>query len=200
MSQGATMNTNPLWVVLLLASGVIGTTSAAERELGMFSVEFDPLTTPLGARNLLLYVEPDTWNHWSFSAIAFASDFPNWVDDLMGYRNADKGFDVRVRLSPGATVDRFFRNQRTGWHAGILAFVWRYEVARAEDQIKFEDLIIMPRLGFRWFLWENRNLYLDPFVGMMLERRLGGAAIVDGEQWKASPVLPFATIHVGYHF
>ncbi len=78
---------------VLLALPVSAAHADEPRTLRAIAVEFDPMTTPLGARNLLVTFEPPALPHTSFSAIAFASDFPTWVDDLMSYRNRGEGFD-----------------------------------------------------------------------------------------------------------
>ena len=201
----------PSWLALaaalapLASSAPLRTAAAAEsaktdRKLGWVSVEFDPITTPLGARNLLVYLEPPALPHASFGAVAFASDFPGWVDDLMGYRNRGEGFDLRVRPSPGVVADWYLGEDRAGWHVGAFAFYWRYEAARGGDVARFQNLIAMPRVGYRWFPFDRLPVYLDPFVGAMFEARAGGESDLDGSRVRPSPVLPFATIHLGLHF
>ena len=65
-----------------------------DRQLGWVSLELDAVTTPLGARNLLLLVEPpDT--HWSIGGGANGGDYVGIIDDLLF-----DGFDVQLRPSP----------------------------------------------------------------------------------------------------
>jgi len=167
--------------------------------LGWVAVEFDPATTALGARNVFVYVEPpDT--HWSASLGIFAADFPGWVNDILSYRNRDAGLDIDVRVSPGATVDYFLSAQKTGWHGGLMTFLWRYEVSRGGDVGRFTNHVLLPRVGYRWFPFDGINVYLDPFAGLMFEYRVSGDSTVDGERVRPTPIVPFATVHAGFHF
>jgi len=176
------------------------TESANSRHFGWISVELDPLTTPIGARNLFLYIEPPALEHWSMSIGAFASDFPDAIDNIMSYRNRDAGFDIKVRLSPGLTVDYFLSGERSKWHVGVMMFLWRYEVERNGSQATFTNHVVLPRIGYRWFPFDSVNVYLDPFAGLMTEYTVSGDATVDGATVKATPIIPFASAHLGFHF
>ncbi len=168
--------------------------------LGWVGLELDPLTTPLGARNLFVYLEPPSLPHWSVSLGVFASDFPDRVDELLSYRNRNRDFDIKVRLSPGLTIDYFLAGKRHKWHVGLMSFLWRYEVERNGDVATFTNHVILPRVGYRWFPFESVNVYLDPFVGLMTEYKVAGEANVDGDEVKPTPIIPFATAHLGFHF
>ncbi|MEZ4403939.1 MAG: hypothetical protein R3B06_28200 [Kofleriaceae bacterium] len=173
---------------------------AAHAERGPVAVEFDPLTTALGARNLLVHVEPAAVPRWTFGAIVFAADFPDWVDHLMSYRNRDAGFDSQIGLSGGLATDYYPDPRRQGLHLGVIAFVWNYRVARGGDVTRFANLEVLPRVGYRYFPVRRLGLYLDGFAGLQAEFRLTGDAVVDGATVRTTPVLPFGTVHLGYHF
>jgi len=171
-----------------------------DRDLGWVSLEFDPLTTPLGARNLFVYIEPPALPHVSFSVGVFAADFPDWMDEILSYRNRGADFDSQVRISPGFTVDYFADDERKGWHAGMFNFFWRYRVRRNGMEATFTNHVLLPRLGYRWFPWTSVDVYLDPFAGLMFEYKLGGDNNLDGDVVKPTPIIPFASVHAGFHF
>ncbi len=110
------------------------------------------------------------------------------------------GYDSKINASAGLTVDYFARADRTGWHAGVFMFLWRYEVSRNGDTSRFVNHVIMPRVGYRWFPFHRTNFYVDPFLGLMTEYTVRGDSRVDGEVYRPTPLIPFATVHVGYHF
>lgn len=189
----------PLVARALLLSAVVAATPA-NADRGPLAVEFDPITTAMEARNLLVHLEPKATPHWTFGAIAFAADFPDWVDDLMSYRNRDAGFDSRIELSWGLATDYYLDPRRQGLHVGAIAFVWNYRVARNGDVTRFSNLEIMPRAGYRYFPFRQVAIYLDAFAGLQAELHLTGDHEVDGVDVKATPLLPFGTVHLGYHF
>ena len=187
---------------LTLATLLFGTslTLSAQDNRGQFAVEFDPITTSLGARNLLLYYEPNALEHWTFSGIVFAADFPDWVDDLMSYRNRDKNFESKIAPSLGAGTDYFFNRNKEGAHLGVILFLWNYEVSRNAQKAEFSNLEILPRVGYRYFPFSGVDLFLDAFAGLQFEIRAGGNNSLDGEEVEPTPILPFMTVHLGYHF
>ena len=190
-----------VWSACVLTVALVMSPRPSEaRDLGWVGVELDPMTTALGARNLLLYIEPPALPHWSLSGVIFASDFPDFVDGMLSYRNRDKGLDIKVKASPGMTVDYFFEGPRQGWHAGVFMFLWRYEVERGGDRAAFINHIVLPRLGYRWFPFDAVDFYVDPFAGLMFEYTIDGDTRVDGTRAQPTPLIPFATVHAGYHF
>lgn len=186
--------------LLISASPSTHAETPRARDLGWVSIELDPMTTPLGARNLLVYVEPPQLPHWSASIIAFAADFPDWMDDILSYRNRDGDFEHAIRPSPGITLDRFFTAERAGWHVGAFMFLWRHRVRRGGDEASYSTHVILPRVGYRWFPSRRVNFYVDPFAGVMFEYKIAGDNRVDGATHRPTPIIPFASVHMGYHF
>lgn len=183
----------------LVALALLNPVSADDRPLGPLAVEFDPMTTPLGARNVFLLIEPPALPHMTFSVGAFASDFAPWVDDLMSWPNRGQDFDLRVRPSPGLTVDAYLREDHQGLHAGGFLFLWRYEAERGGETAHFTNQILLPRIGYRWFPGPQTRVYLDPFAGVMFESFVAGDNRLDGDVVKPAPAVPFATVHLGLH-
>lgn len=167
---------------------------------GPVAIEFDPITTVMGARNLLVHIEPSGVPHWTFGGIVFAADFPTWMDNFLSYRNRHAGFDSRIELSGGVATDYYFDGARQGLHVGAIAFVWNYKVSRNNDVGRFSNLEFMPRVGYRYFPFERVSIYLDAFAGLQTELHLTGDNIVDGSQVRTTPILPFGTVHLGFHF
>ena len=122
----------------------------AKAQNSEFAVEFDPITTAVGAKNLLLYYEPKE-SHWTFSAIGFSADFPEWVTDFMSHKNKGKGFDYEIKPSLGLGTDYFVNKNKTGAHYGLILFLWNYEVSRNNQTAEFSNLEILPRAGYRYF-------------------------------------------------
>lgn len=186
------------WLILGFAAMTMVHVTAAEAQRGRVSLEIDPITTALGARNVLLYFSPS--DHWTVSGIAFAADFPEWVDDLMSYKNRDKNFDSQINLSAGVGADYYFQPSREGMHVGLILFLWNFEVSRNQDTAEFSNFEVLPRIGYRVFPFENSGLYFDAFGGLQFEFEAKGDPWVDGEEVERTPALPFATVHLGFHF
>lgn len=173
---------------------------AQESREAWLALETDPFSTVLGAKTLSIIIEPNIFNHWSVFSNVVSADFPGWVDDFLNPKNRGKGFDSKINLGGGLAIDYFIREDHQGIYIGLINLFFHNEISRNGFFEKSKSHNVIPRVGYRWFPFEKKRLYLNPFLGMRYEYSIGEDIKLDGVTFKAAGFQPFATMHIGYHF
>jgi hypothetical protein len=115
--------------------------------------------------------------------------------------NRDEGWTVAIRGGLAVFVEYFPAGANRGWFVGEQVGVQAFRLTRsgAEGSAAFAQLPIMTYGGYAWHPFDGA-LYLKPWVGLALAPTIAGDSRLDGQEYRRLPVLPFATIHVGYTF
>ena len=159
-------------------------------------VETDPATFPLAGGALHLRVRPEACPSWTFGAGIYALDFPSLLVDLTP---ENKGEDWNVRIQPGIGIftDRDFGEKNSHLTLGGQVGLQRFEVDATgrKGSDGFWNLLIMPRIGYHWAPFDN-GFYLFPWAGLGYTKTVSGST----GQFHVAPLVPFATMHVGWEF
>lgn len=138
-------------------------------------------------------------NAFSLEASLFSSQLPS---SLLGVvAPGDDGFNVRLR---GATLEGYWHFARWGRNAllaGLQLHLDRYQVDdQGGPQSSFNQVYLLPTVGFRWFPFAGAGLFVKPFVsaGPAL---LGTAPVnAGGHAFQQLSWFPLATVMIGYQF
>lgn len=158
-------------------------------------VETDPATFALGGGAIHLRLRPDS-SLCSYGIGAYALDFPSLMVDL---HQPNRKEDWKVSIQPGIGLfaDRGFGIPSRHWTLGMQAGIQRFSVEAPgqEGSDGYWNLLVMPRAGFHWAPFQN-GFYLFPWAGVGYTRTISGTS----GDFDVSPVVPFATLHMGWQF
>lgn len=178
---------------------VYNTSYGQNTEKNMFSLETDPFSTVLGAKTIWGMYHPKSKAHYVFGLNLFTSDFSNKVDDLLNPKNRDKGFETKVKIGGGFSVDYFFAENHEGYYIGITNLLFNNEVELASETQTFLTHNVVPRAGYRWHPFPKLGLYLNPFLGLRFEYAFKNIQFEE-DKFRAAGLQPFGSIHIGYRF
>jgi hypothetical protein len=184
-------------LIVALAVGA-GAWPAAARPAIM--VETDPSTFALGGFAAHVRAQPEA-SHLAFGAGAYALDFPGLLVDLDG-ANRGQGWDVRLRLGVGLFGDYYLEPAPRAWFVGVQLAVhdYRYRNDGAPGlEARAVNGVVMPRVGYLWRPFAA-GFYVMPWLGVGATAQLSGSRRVGAKEYDLFPVIPFATLHVGWQF
>ncbi|MCB9559189.1 MAG: hypothetical protein H6709_24305 [Kofleriaceae bacterium] len=160
-------------------------------------VETDPATFALGGFAAHLRVRPGP-RHLVVGAGAYALDLPALLVDARA-ANRDAGWQVRLTGAAGF-VDHYLAAAPRGWFVGVEVAVQRYRY-RNDDVPGMEaatvDLLVMPRAGYQWRPFAA-GFYVLPWLGLGYAAEVAGDRRVGDREYAASPVVPYAAVHLGW--
>lgn len=159
-------------------------------------LETDPATFPLAGGAIHLRLRPATLSQWTFGAGVYALDFPGMLVDLTP-ENKDEKWNVRIQPGIGLFTDRDFGERNHHMTVGTQVGVQRFEVDAAglNGSDGFWNLLVMPRIGYHWAPFHN-GFYLFPWAGIGYTKTISGST----GDFHVAPLVPFATMHVGWEF
>lgn len=168
-------------------------------EKSVFSMEIDPISTVLGAKTIWGMYHSKSKANYVFGLNLFTSDFSNKVDDLLNPKNVDKGFETKVKVGGGMSMDYFFAKNHEGYYIGIANLLFNNEVELASEAQTFLTHNVVPRVGYRWYPFPKLWLYLNPFLGLRFEYAFKTIQF-EQDEFRAAGLQPFGSVHVGYRF
>jgi hypothetical protein len=162
-------------------------------------VETDPSTFVLGgfAAHLRLQLEG---SHFALGAGAYALNFPGLLVDLDG-ANRGAGWNVRLRLGAGLFADYYLAPQPRAWFVGAQVALqdFRYQNdASPGESASAVNALVMPRVGYLWRPFPSAGFYVMPWAGVGVTAQIAGGRRVGAKEYDLFPVIPFATLHVGW--
>ena len=187
-------------VVFFLLMANLSFAQSQDSPRGWLSLETDPFTTIFGAKTLSATIEPKSWQHWSLFLNVSQADFPNWMDDLLNPNNKGKGFDAKIDIGAGFGIDYFFDSERKGTYIGVINLFFDNKISAADLNANVLTHNIIPRIGYRWYPFEKRHFYLNPFAGFRYEYSLEERPSLGGQNFESAGLQPFGTLHIGVHF
>lgn len=174
----------------LLAAATVAPIHAAQ-----FLLETDPATFAMKGGALHLRTRLASLPGWTFGVGAYALDLPALMVDLVP-QNSGEDWSVRIEPGLGLFLDRGFGVDGDGLTIGGQVSLQRFELdAPGQAGGDVWNLLVMPRAGYQWSPFDN-GFYVYPWAGV------GYTAPVAGDEgsYHVSPVVPFATLHVGWNF
>ncbi|HMQ63773.1 MAG TPA: hypothetical protein PKE06_24025 [Flavilitoribacter sp.] len=139
--------------------------------------------------------------HLLVGAGAYALGFPDLMVGL-DPKNKDKGWDVRIADAWSLFGEYYFDEAGRKWFAGLQAGIQNFRI-RNEGlpgaESRYRNLILMPSVGYSWSPFRI-PVYIKPWVGIGYTAKVSGNNRIEGAEYNISPILPFATLHMGYVF
>lgn len=173
------------------------TTAEAEAGPHRMDVEADPLPFARGGYGVQVGVRP-AGVHWRVAVASFALDVPDASTELGG----NDGFHLRVRPSAAVYALRYLGSGRDGWTVGGALRVLRLRYTHDDEPGARADLTtVSPELiaGYKWHPG-GTPFYLQPWVGLGVLAWRSAGDTVGTHAYDGLPVVPFATVNVGWEF
>ncbi|MEZ4892938.1 MAG: hypothetical protein R3A50_11165 [Saprospiraceae bacterium] len=164
-----------------------------------FFIETDPSTFALGGYAAHIRFKPANSEHLLLGLGTYSLDFPEVMINMNG-KNKDKGWDLRIKNAYSFFGEYYFSEAGKKWYTGLQLGVQNFRLkneAVIEDQANFQNLIVMPSLGYSWTPFKF-PLYLKPWLGLGYTTKLSGENVLQEQTYDIAPLVPFFTLHVGY--
>lgn len=183
-------------VIVLSALSLLLVLAPASAEVGVSS---DATPWLLRGFSVIANVEPAATPHLRTSLEVWGMDFPSFAVES-SEANADEGWERRIDVGIAPAVAWHPWREGEGFHAGVMFNAMRSTVSRSEDrgEAQFWTAEAIPRVGFRWFPFDERGLFLDPWLGLGVLAQLGAPDSVGGETYTEPLLQPLATLHIGW--
>lgn len=188
--------------LLLLGQSVLLGTNAFAEDKTTYAIETDPATFALGGHAAHLRVAPAGMDHWVFGIGTYALDIPDLMTD-MNPANKGQGWQPRLDRGLGLFAEYFFDPARKGWFVGGQLAMQDFKLANSNTpggQANFTNAVLMTHTGYRWYPKGNRKWYVQPWMGVGYTQTISGQTTVGAQTYDVAPIIPFATLHIGYEF
>ena len=167
----------------------------------IFSIETDPSTFVFKGYAFHIHIKPKNSKHWMIGAGTYGLDMPGIMVD-MNKENKDKGWNVRINNAYSLFSEYYFKEANSKWYVGLQAGVQNFKNTNdniTSKESKYSNLLLMPSIGYNWQPFKF-PLYVKPWFGAGYTSKISGSNSIDNLEYNISPLIPFATLHVGYTF
>ncbi len=165
------------------------------------SVETDPATFAFGGYAAHIRVQTDG-SPWVIGLGTYSLEFPGLMKGLVISPSSDN-LTVKLKSGFGLFVDRYLSSSKNeGLFVGVQLAHHALELIDknvAGGVVKYNAVIIMPRVGYRWNIGTS-GLYLLPWAGVGYVSLVGDDPKIGAQTYSAKQWLPFGTLHVGFQF
>lgn len=185
-------------VVLVVTLSILVVAASSPSARAEVAVETDPSTFVFGGFAAHVRWQPPR-TRWVASLGGYAMNFPGFVQSL-ALRPAPSNTDLRLSGAIGLFVDRYLTHRDHGLFVGAqLAHHWfDLHDTDAEQHAHYTTILAMPRVGYRYNL--RSGIYLLAWAGLGYVLPRGTAPTLAAQAYTVKPLLPFATLHLGYAF
>jgi len=165
-----------------------------------FSIEIDPATFGFSGYGFHLRIKPKNTEHLLVGIGAYAMDMPDVFVDI-NQNNKNKGWDVRLNQGYGLFGEHHFTEVNKKWFAGGQIGLQEYKIENKiiQGSEKFTNLLFMAYGGYTWQPFDF-NFYIKPWAGIGYNSKISGTNTLGTSEYDISPILMFATLHIGYTF
>lgn len=189
-----------LTVIGLATSGVKAQGTATEDKT-TFSIETDPSTFVFNGYAFHIRIKPRNSKHFVIGAGTYGLNLPGIMVD-MNKDNKDKDWNVKIKNAYSLFGEYYFKEANSKWFVGLQAGVQNFKNTNdniAGKESKYSNAILMPSIGYNWQPFKF-PMYVKPWFGVGYTSKISGSNSIDNLEYDISPLLPFATLHVGYTF
>jgi len=164
------------------------------------SIEIDPATFVFEGYGFHLRLKPKNSKHFLIGIGAYAMDMPDVLVDF-NENNKEKGWDVRLNQGYGLFGEYHFAEVNKKWFVGTQLSLQEYKIENEsiEGSEKFSNILIMAYTGYTWKLF-NSDFYIKPWAGVGYTSKVSGSNTLGNLEYDISPIMMFATLHIGYTF
>lgn len=162
------------------------------------SVELDPAPFILNGYSFSFKYSPTEFPETAFMISVYGSDFP---DAMMSSNNKGRGWtDLQMKTSYAFFVERFLRNDRTGFYFGPSVFLYNKSVASAtfNERAVFTTLYPNIRAGYVCYPSEGIDLYINPWFNFGSEINMDKKNELHGIIFEPGRFYYIAAVHIGY--
>lgn len=177
---------------------------AQEKELDnktTYSIETDPSTFAFKGYAIHLRIKPKPSSHWVIGAGTYALNMPAMMVNLNN-QNKNKGWNVRINSAYSLFGEYYFKEANKKWFIGMQAGIQNFKNTNnnvANKMAKYSNLLLMPSIGYNWQPFKF-PVYIKPWFGLGYTKKISGNHATENLAYHISPLVPFATLHVGYTF
>lgn len=187
-------------LVMALVSEVKAQETSVENHRTI-SVETDPSTFVFGGYALHVRVKPKKCTHLLLGAGTYALNMPSLMVNL---NKENKGEDWEVRINSAFALfgEYYFKEANSKWFVGLQAGVQNYKIKNlrfTDASAKYSNLLLMPSIGYNWQPFKA-PFYVKPWLGLGYTAKIEGENSIGAKNYDIAPILPFATLHLGYTF
>jgi len=186
--------------LFIINTAVFAQQNYQQRSDTKISLEVDPITFGFNGYGLHLRMKPANIENLLFGIGAYAMDVPKALVDF-NKNNKDKGWDVRLNQGYGLFFEYHFSKVNDKWFAGGQLGWQQYKIENsfAEGTEKYSNILLMTYGGYTWQPFKL-NFYIKPWAGIGYTTKISGTNSIGNLEYDISPVIIFATLHVGYTF
>jgi hypothetical protein len=198
-----------IWTLLLI--GILDL-HAQEKDKHEFLIEADPLPFIMGGVAAHFGWSPKKSEHLTIG-LAFVAQikYPDAFIELDA-RNKDMGWGVKINQGMGLWSQYYFRKKNDGWFAGLQLFTQEMELTNenfAGETDRTNTVLIALQGGYLWYPFSRQKFYLKPWAGIGYQSVISGTIEPDkvdpdlnvgNLEYHLTPLMPFATVHLGYRF
>jgi hypothetical protein len=165
-----------------------------------FAIELDPAPLILKGYSVSLKYSPKKIPKVAFMASIYRSDFP---DGMMNKTNKERGWhDLSIEPSFAAFLELYLNEQRKGFHFGPSIFLYNKSVGQnaLEKRLNFKTIYPNLRLGYVWYPFRKTNLYVNPWLNLGSEIKIGNQNVLNGVEFSPNEFNYIVAFHIGYSF
>ena len=162
------------------------------------SIETDPSTFAFNGYALHVRINPKN-SKFQLGAGLYALDFPSLLVDI-NKENKDKGWQVRINSAYSLFGEYYLGEANHKWFIGLQAGIQNFKNTNSNMeglQSRYSNLILMPSVGYSWHPFKF-PIYFKPWLGMGYTTKVASNNSIGTYKYNISPLVPFATLHVGY--
>lgn len=97
--------------------------------------------------------------------------------------------------------DYFFFDANEGFSAGMTVSLYKFTVARNNQEVSYNSLGGTARIGYTWRPFKKfEGFYVFPWVGLGADEKISGTNTIDGESFETPPVSFIPALQIGFSF
>lgn len=165
------------------------------------SLETDPSTFAFKGYAIHFRIKPKECKHILLGAGTYALDMPSIMVDMNG-ENKNKGWEVRINSAYSFFGEYYFKEANQKWFVGLQAGVQNFKNKNEKlpnQNNKYSNMLLMPSIGYNWQPFKF-PMYIKPWMGIGYTTKITGENNIGSMKYDIAPILPFATVHLGYTF
>lgn len=190
-------------ITLFIALLILGAASIhAQDEVSKkseWAVEIDPATYVFNGFSAHIRYSPKGAERMVIGVGTYAMNFPAPLIN-MNSSNRDLGWNVRLSRGVGLFGEYYFKEANRGVYFGLQVATQQYRISLKESSTaQFQNILVMPSIGTNIALFSSK-FYLKPWIGLGYTSQINGSNVIENNEYDIAPLLPFATLHLGYKF
>ena len=179
----------PTLLVLIIFSSATGQTS----EKTKYSLASDISPLVYNGYSLKLGIIPKVYPQTELALEIFSLDIPELIIEA-NEANANKGWSEIVEPGIALYFDRKIgANQNALWVGGGIVYLNHF-AHKQNEQNKFQQLEYLLRVNYKWYPFEDKGFYLNPYFAFAYRNKLSG----DNGSYKLDSFLVIPSVYISW--